>query len=68
MFAGGGGVAGEFGRTQVFHLCGMELRRHGSCAEPGSVGALTWDGATGSFTYLEESWLRTFTRQNWQRR
>jgi hypothetical protein len=63
-----GPVAGDFGRTQVLHLCGLELRRQGACAEPGSVGALTWDSGAGSFAYLEEAWLRTFTRHNWENR
>jgi hypothetical protein len=64
----GGAILEEFGRTQLFHLGGLELRRQGGSAEPGSVGALTWDGRAGSFAYLEEAWLRTFSRHNWQHR
>lgn len=63
-------IAGEFGRTQVYHLAGLELREHGGRAEAGSVGVLTWDGdrQQGDFSYLEDSWLRTFTRHNWRYR
>jgi hypothetical protein len=64
----GGRIEGHFGRTQVFHLCGFELRREGSCAEARSVGVLTWDGAFGAFEYLDDAWLRSFTRHNWRHR
>jgi hypothetical protein len=68
-YAGRGGrIEGGFGRTQVFHLCGFEMRRDGSCAEARSVGVLTWDGEAGSFEYLDDAWLRTFTRHNWRHR
>jgi hypothetical protein len=55
-------------RTQVYQLAGFELRRDGSCAEPGSVGLLEWENGTGSFAYLDEVWLRGFTRYNWRHR
>jgi hypothetical protein len=42
------------------------MRRGGSCAEEGSVGLLTWDDGGGTFEYLEDSWLRGFTRHNWR--
>jgi hypothetical protein len=64
----GGCIEGEFGRTQVFHLCGFEMRRDGSCAEARSVGVLTWNGEAGSFAYLDDAWLRSFTRHNWRHR
>jgi hypothetical protein len=37
-----------------------------SCAEPGSVGVLVWDGEAGTFEYVDEDWLRSFTRHNWR--
>ncbi len=54
------------GPTRVYHLAGFELRRDGSCAEAGSVGLLTWEGGEGSFAYLDDPWLRRFTRRNWR--
>jgi len=54
------------GGTKVYHLAGFEMRRYGSCAESGSVGLLTWENNCGVFDYLDESWLRGFTRHNWR--
>jgi hypothetical protein len=64
----GGRIEGDFGATQVYHLCGFEMRRESSCAETRSVGVLIWEGASGTFEYLDEAWLRTFTRINWRHR
>jgi hypothetical protein len=64
----GHAIAGDFGKTQVFHLCGFELRQRGGCPEPGSVGVLRWRDGACDFAYVEEAWLRTFTRHNWQYR
>ena len=36
------------------------------CAEPGSVGQLTWEDGAGTFEYLDGAWLRRFTRHNWR--
>jgi hypothetical protein len=58
----------DYGPTRVYHLGGLELKRHGGVAEPGSVGALTWDGRRGEFRYVDERWLRGFTRHNWRHR
>jgi hypothetical protein len=58
-------VAGDFGRTQVFHLAGLEFGGRGRCAEEGSVGVLRWSGKGGSFSYVDPDWLRTVTRDNW---
>ena len=55
-------------RTEVYQLAGFELRRDGSCAEAGSVGLLKWENRAGAFEYLDESWLRGFTRYNWRLR
>lgn len=56
------------GPTRVYHLHGFELRRHGGCAEPGSVGLLRRDDHGLSFEYLDGGWLKTFTRHNWKHR
>jgi hypothetical protein len=61
-------IEGNFGRTQVCHLAGLEMHRQGGRAEPGSVGLLTWDGIHGTFDYLDDAWLRTFTRNGWKYR
>ena len=63
-----GQIEGELGGTQVYLMAGFELRREGSCAEAGSVGALCWDGRGGTFEYLDDTWLRGFTRYNWRHR
>ncbi len=56
----------DLGPTELYHMSGMELGGRDGCAEVGSVGALTWDGDAAAFEYLEEDWLRTFTRHNWK--
>jgi hypothetical protein len=61
-------IEGDFGRTEVYHLSGMELRASNQYPEEGSVGALCWDGTQGRFTYLDSAWLRTFSRHNWRYR
>jgi hypothetical protein len=63
-----GPVGGPSGSTRVFQLAGFAMRREGSCAEAGSVGHLTWkvEAGAGAFQYLEDSWLRRFTRHNWR--
>jgi hypothetical protein len=53
------------GPTRLYHLGGMEMRRH---AEPGSVGLLRWRRGEGSFQYLDAGWLRAFTREGWAHR
>ena len=63
-----GQIEGEFGRTQVYHLAGLELRGDGGTAEEGAVGALQWDGSEGQFEYLDAAWLRTFSRHGWLHR
>ena len=58
----------DFGATAVYHMSGLELRGPGGSAEDGSVGVLRWQDSKGTFSYLEPSWLRTFTRHNWEHR
>ncbi|MGF1581101.1 MAG: hypothetical protein ACFCD0_17185 [Gemmataceae bacterium] len=61
-------IDGNFGRTQVYHLVGLELRHKGGSAEKGGVGVLTWTGDEVTFEYLDSRWLRTFNRHNWRYR
>jgi hypothetical protein len=63
-----GRVEVDAGTTEVYHLVGMEMRRNGSVAEAGSVGLLTWEHGQGTFEYLDDAWLRSFTRHNWRHR
>jgi hypothetical protein len=63
-----GPIRGLTGGTQVYQLAGFEMRRDGSCAEAGSVGRLVWEEGSGTFEYLDGSWLRGFTRHNWRQR
>jgi hypothetical protein len=64
----GNRVQGDFGRTQVFHLSGLEFRGRSHCAEEGCAGLLRWSGQDASFTYLAPDWLQTITRDNWRYR
>lgn len=61
-------IEGDFGRTEVYLLEGLEFRGHGRSAEDGSVGVLRWDCGRGSFAFVEPAWLRTITRDNWEHR
>lgn len=58
-------VLGEFGRTQVYHLAGMELRRRNLYAEEGSMGILRWSGGEGQFEFVGCDWLMQFPRTQW---
>ena len=63
-----GRIAHTSQTTLVYQLAGFELRREGTHAEAGSVGLLEWENGAGSFAYLDDSWLRGFTRHNWPHR
>ncbi len=56
----------DFGRTAVFHMAGLELRGRDGCPTPGSVGVLEWVDGSGTFEYVPDDWLKTFTRHNWK--
>lgn len=56
----------DYGRTEVYHLAGFELRTRGGHPESGSVGVLTWLNGEGTFEYLSDEELRPFTRHNWK--
>ncbi len=58
----------DYAPSKLFFMNGLELRAQGGRAETGSVGVLRWQDGRGEFRYLEDSWLRTFTRHNcWYR-
>jgi hypothetical protein len=56
----------DFGRTEVYHLAGFELRTRDGHPESGSVGVLEWDGTDGTFELLPDDELKLFTRHNWK--
>lgn len=58
-------IEGDFGRTQVFHLAGMELRRRSIYPEEGSVGVLRWSQGAGTFEYVDSEWLMNYPRAKW---
>ena len=62
----GGKVERDFGRTEVFHLAGFELRTRDGHPERGSVGVLTWDDGDGTFELVPDEDLKPFTRHNWK--
>jgi hypothetical protein len=59
-------VTGDFGRTHVYHMAGMELRRRSLFAEEGSIGVLRWSGGEGRFEHVDDRWLLQFPRTTWQ--
>lgn len=62
----GSRIEKDYGRTEVYHLAGFELRTRDGHPESGSVGVLEWTGADGTFTYLPDDDLKPFTRHNWK--
>jgi hypothetical protein len=62
----GTAVAGDFGASAVFHMAGMELRRHRCYAEEGCVGVLRWEEGAGEFAFIDADWLLQFPREQWQ--
>jgi hypothetical protein len=61
----GNQVVGDFGRTQVYHLAGMELRRRSLYPEEGCMGILRWSCGYGRFEYVGSDWLMKFPRTGW---
>ncbi|OAI54989.1 hypothetical protein AYO44_13775 [Planctomycetaceae bacterium SCGC AG-212-F19] len=61
----GNRVEGDFGRPQVFHLAGMELRRRNLYPEEGCMGILRWSNGEGQFEYVSSDWLMRFPRTQW---
>lgn len=62
------GWVSDFRDTEVFHMAGFEMRGYEGGAEHRSVGFLSWFKNKAEFTYLDEAWLRRFTRHNWRYR
>jgi hypothetical protein len=62
----GAPIESDFGDTTVFHLAGMELRRHRLYPEEGCVGVLRWRDGAGEFTFLDPVWLLQFPRDRWR--
>lgn len=56
----------DFGRTEVFHLAGFELRTRDGHPESGSVGVLEWAEEEGTFEFIPDEDLKPFTRHNWK--
>jgi hypothetical protein len=56
----------DYGKTEVSHLAGFEMRTRDGHPESGSVGVLEWNGTDGVFAYLPGDDLKPFTRHNWK--
>ncbi len=62
----GSRCAGEFGRTEVYHLAGFELRTREGFPESGSVGVLQQTEEGWAFDFIPDDDLKPFTRNNWK--
>lgn len=62
----GSRIEQDYGRTEVYHLAGFELRTRDGHPESGSVGVLEWDGEEGGFAFVPDVDLLPFTRHNWK--
>lgn len=62
----GGRSESDFGRTEVYHLAGFELRTRDGRPESGSVGVLEWLNGEGTFELIDDDDLKGFTRHNWK--
>lgn len=62
----GARIEKDYGRTEVYHMAGFELRTRDGHPETGSVGVLEWAAGEGTFTYLFDEELKPFTRHNWK--
>ncbi|MDY3556110.1 hypothetical protein R5W24_005273 [Gemmata sp. JC717] len=62
----GSRIERDYGRTEVYHLAGFELRTRDGHPESGSVGVLHWDGDESTFALLDDADLKPFTRHNWK--
>jgi hypothetical protein len=65
----------DYGRTEVYHLAGFEMRTRDGHPESGSVGVLEWEvpsarregfGTDGTFEFIADDELKPFTRHNWK--
>jgi len=62
----GSRIEQPYGRTEVYHLAGFELRTRDGHPESGSVGVLEWHNGEGTFAFVSDEDLRSFTRHNWK--
>ena len=62
----GSRIERDYGRTEVYHLAGFELRTRDGHPEPGSVGVLEWNGDESTFAFIDDADLKPFTRHNWK--
>jgi ribosomal protein S18 acetylase RimI-like enzyme len=62
----GSRIEKDFGRTEVCHLAGFELRTRDGHPERGSVGVLEWADGDGTFAFVDDADLKPFTRHNWK--
>jgi hypothetical protein len=63
----GSRVEKDFGRTELYHMAGFELREgKDKHAETGSVGVLRFENGQGQFEYVPMDFLKNFTRHNWK--
>jgi hypothetical protein len=62
----GSRIEKDYGRTEVYHLAGFELRTRDGHPESGSIGVLEWEDAEGTFEFIPDEELKPFTRHNWK--
>ena len=55
----------DLGRTEVYHMAGLELGGKDGTPKSGSVGVLRWNEVP-TFEYVPDDWLKTFSRHNWK--
>jgi len=56
----------DFGRTEVYHVAGFELRTRGGHPESGGVGMLEQTETGWVFEFIADDDLKPFTRHNWK--
>ena len=56
----------DYGRTELYHLAGFEMRTRDGHPESGSVGVLEWASTDGAFEFIADDELKLFTRHNWK--
>ena len=56
----------DYGKTEVYHLAGFEMRTRDGHPESGSVGVLEWANGEDTFAFVADDDLKPFTRHNWK--
>jgi hypothetical protein len=62
----GSRIEKDYGRTEVYHLAGFEMRTRDGHPESGSAGVLEWADGEGAFAFVPDEVLTPFTRHNWK--